>query len=299
VAGRGGPKTVGPYPICLPLAFADHNLLADVRDEALARFQQHGIGWHHGTPKPNNILWPSSHLLDSQVQCVNALLSLAATPSALLAALQRVVPEATRLIPIEDESPVAFEWIGAEDYLGEARGRSRRRGRFVTSLDALCVVERADGGRTGVGIEWKFTEHYDESIAAVSPRGTDRRARYRPRYEAPTSPFAARPPIDAFLHEPHYQLLRQALLLGAMVEAGEHGIDRAVLLHVVPSKNRALRQTVPEGLRQLGDELGSQEMDTVWRRLLPGPQVRYACATGEGWFAATPALAERYGVLAR
>lgn len=293
VQGRRGREEVGPFPVCLPVEHAALNLLPGVRDEALARFERHGIEWHGWTPGPNGECWPSTHLLDSQVQCVNVLLSLAHRPGLLLDVVRRVVPAATELVVIEDGSPVAFEWIGAKDYLGEGRGRPRHRGRYATSADALLVVGRAGGGRTGIVMEWKFTESYVEPVPFLGSGGTDRRDIYRRHYEATTSPFAVHPSIDAFFHEPHYQLLRQALLAGAMMNAGEFEIDEAVLLHVVPAGNTTLRATVTDGLGEYGDNI-----DQVWRRLLAGPKVRYVCMAGEPLFTATPELAERYGTVA-
>ena len=76
VESRGERVAVGPFPVCLPESHAAHNLLPEIRAEALRRFADHGIQWHGATPGPDGPL-PSTHLLDSQVQCVNALLCLA------------------------------------------------------------------------------------------------------------------------------------------------------------------------------------------------------------------------------
>lgn len=290
VEQRGGRVERGPFPICLPASFADRNLVPAVRADALRRFDRHGIEWHGWTPGPEEQCWPSTHLLDSQAQCVNVLLTLAAKPELLLNVVRRVAPDATDLVDVEDAGPLAFEWIGGEDYLGEARGRPRYRGRFSTSADALLVVRRRAGGRTCVLVEWKFTESYDVPVRFRGAGRTDRREVYRPHYEADGSPFVFRPPIDAFFHEPHYQLLRQALLASKMVGASEFGADQALLLHVVPAGNKDLRTTVPDGLAEHGEEI-----DDVWNRLLPGPVVRYACLESEGLLTATPELAERYG----
>src|SRR5947207_1169392 len=56
------------YPFCLPLAHANLNLLDEARAAALAHFDDDRIAWHDGVNGG-----PSNHLLDSQVQCVNAL----------------------------------------------------------------------------------------------------------------------------------------------------------------------------------------------------------------------------------
>ena len=290
---RGEAREIGPFPICLPTEFASHSLLPSVRDEALQLFAKHGIEWHMGTPRPNGAQMPSTHLLDSQVQCVNVLLGLAAT-GGLIDLVRYVVPSSVGLADVEGDGPVAFEWNGLVDHLGETpRGRKRQRGRMSTNADALIVAERSDGGRTGVLVEWKFTETYPTPVPLVRARGGDRRDTYRRSYEGPDSPFARRPELSAFFQEPHYQLLRQALMAAAMVRARECGIDRAVLLHLVPEGNRTLRGTVPEGLGALGEGI-----DEVWRRLLPGPTVQYRCLDTGPLFRGTEELAERYGMLA-
>ena len=306
VMGRGPRGEVqrnetGPYRHCLPRRFAAHNLLGSVREEALDRLHRFGIAWHSGTPGAgaNGDVGPTTNLLSSQVQCINSLLSFEREPGLLLDRLRTVEPEARKIVGIghpeadEVEGLVAFEWIGRENYLGERVRGERTRGSMVTSADALVVLERGDGGRTGVLMEWKFTESYDEAKPFKSERGTDRREIYRPWYESATTPFIGdKPPIDAYFHEPHYQLLRLSLLAEGMREANEHGVDRMVVLDIAPATNRALMECVPDALRRFGSTV-----DAVWRTLLPGPRVRFTWQDSAPWVTATPELAERYGGL--
>ena len=213
---------------------------------ALARFHQYGIVWHDGTPGAGlkGDTGPTTNLLSSQVQCVNSLLSLEQQPELLLKRLQTIEPSARTLVPIrhanhpEPEGFVAFEWIGQKNYLGERVRGKRVRGAMVTSADALIVVERSDGRRTGILVEWKFTETATP-IRPESERGTDRRVIYRAQYQAASSPFVTnRPSIDAYFHlDTHYQLLRQSLLAHGMLQAGEHGIDRMIVLYLAPAAN--------------------------------------------------------------
>ena len=56
------------YPVCLPIEYASHNLLPEVRDGAIELFTELDIPWHDSVAGG-----PSNHLRDSQVQCVNAL----------------------------------------------------------------------------------------------------------------------------------------------------------------------------------------------------------------------------------
>ena len=295
------PTQMGPYPHCLPHPFATHNLLSAIRDEAMARFRRFGIVWHAGTPgaSPNGDTGPTTNLLSSQIQCINSLLGLELQPHLLLDRLLTVEPEARAPVPIhhpgeaEAEGLVAFEWIGRQNYLQErVRGR-RYRGSMVTSADALVVLERNDGGRTGILIEWKFTESYHKPVPFISRKGTDRRDIYRPRYEEADIPFIAdKPSIDAYFHEPHYQLLRLSLLASSMLRAREHGVDRMIVLNLAPDSNRALMDCVPGALRPFGSTV-----DTAWRTLVPGPEVRFVRKDTRSWLTVTPDLTERYGGL--
>jgi hypothetical protein len=302
--GRGRQVTwqeTGPYPHCLPRDFAAHNLLPSIRHEALTRLDRFQIAWHGETPRSglNGNEGPTTNLLSSQVQCINSLLCLENAPGVLLERLQTVVPGARKIVPIRHtnharpEGLVAFEWIGRANYLGERVRGERTRGSFVTSADALIVVEREGGRRTGILIEWKFTESYHAPMKPISSAGTDRREIYRPHYDAAHSPFKAdRPPIDAFFHEPHYQLLRQTLLAQGMRQAKEHGVDSMVVMVLMPAANHSLRTTVPEALRPYGETL-----DAVWEALVPGPDVRFVWQDTKAWLTATPELTERYSGL--
>lgn len=290
------------YAHCLPRAHASDNLLAGVRAEALSRMQRFEIVWHGETPRAglNGDAGPTTNLLSSQIQCINSLLSLEMQPDLLLQRVETVVPGTRKLIPIrhtnqaKPEGLVAFEWIGRKNYLGERVTGQRTRGAKVTSADALIVAEREGGRRTGVLIEWKFTESYPTPMKSfIGSGGSDRRETYRARYEAANSPFTGdKPPIDAFFHEPNYQFLRQTLLAQAMVEAKEHGVDSMVVLALIPSGNRALMTGVAEGLRAYG-----QTLDAVWPALVPGPRVRFVWQDTRAWLTATPELNERYGDL--
>lgn len=254
-----GVEAAGPFPVALPEAHARLNLLPDARAEALARFERHGLPWHNGTPGEG----PTTHLLDSQVQCVNTLLTMD-----LLAWARTLEPEAVALLDVEDQSPVAFEWIGDGGHLGEAR----TRGRYATSADAFLLARRPDGV-TAILVEWKFTEHYDRPVPLRGPGGRDRRALYAPRYAA-SEVFAERPAIEAYFHEPHYQLLRLVLLAEGLVRARERGADRALVVHVIPEANTDLLATVPPAL-------GGARVDDLWRRLVPGPVVCYVRVDAE------------------
>ena len=144
-------------PFCLPRKNAEENLFPGIRQTARDFFAAHQIKWHDG--QQGN---PSNHLCDSQVCCVNFLFPFVQEPDALATLLRPIYPHLTKMEPIESGSYVSFEWIGAENYLGEkVRGKKvRTRGANFTSADAAVMFLRDDGKRQIVLIEWKYTESY-------------------------------------------------------------------------------------------------------------------------------------------
>jgi hypothetical protein len=278
-------RAVGPFPVCLPLERADHNLVEPIRREAVARFRRGGIAWHDWTDAPDGGAWPSSHLLSSQVQCVNVLLSLEAERYRLLAWVRTLIPDAMELVPVEGSDLVAFEWAGPDgaDFLHE-RPAQRVRGKYQTSPDAVLLVRRPTG-TTVLVVEWKDTEFYPFPVE-VKPW---RRRTYGPLVGAPESPLLPTVPFEAYFQEPHYQLMRLHLLASEFLRRLP-AVDNAKVVHIMPTGNSYLRELVPVGLRALG-----RTVDEVWSKLLrPGCGVDYALVHSDGLLSATPHLARRY-----
>ena len=51
-------------------------------------------------------------------------------------------------------------------------------------------------------------------------------------------------PLDAWLYEPFYQIVRQRLLADRMVARREHGVEEVKVVVVVPEDNAAYRRQV-------------------------------------------------------
>ena len=141
--GPNGEHRSGPFPFCLPRGYASHNLLPLVRDDAIALFHGLDIPWHAGVDNG-----PSNHLLDSQVQCVNALMPMVTDPDRLIAALGGIL-DLGEVRPFPDGTYLTFEYIGDRDYLGESPRKPRRRGTRCTSVDAAFQHTAPDGARSG------------------------------------------------------------------------------------------------------------------------------------------------------
>jgi hypothetical protein len=115
-------KEAGRHPYCLLPAYAADNLLPEVREMALDYFARHAIAWHQPAP-----CGPTNHLLSSQVHCVNALLAMNDDPARIKATFGLVL-DVSEVLDIEAGRRVAFEYIGAQDYLGEVPDADRCRG---------------------------------------------------------------------------------------------------------------------------------------------------------------------------
>lgn len=254
------------YPFCLPVEFASHNLLPEVRDGALDLFKELDIPWHDSVAGG-----PSNHLRDSQVQCVNALFAMVADAERIKLAFGAAV-DIAEVLPIEEGRFLTFEYIGPTDYFGEGiRGGKdvgRRRGTNCTSVDAAFLY-RTPAGETELAlIEWKFTESYLDVKERSAPSDAVRVGRYAADVGASDSPIALDVlPIELLLDEPFYQLMRQQLLAKRL----EHNrvLDAQVVrvLHVLDPENTGYQNSLARAdHRALGSTVGD-----VWTKLLRTP----------------------------
>lgn len=251
------------HPICLPRDHAEENLFPGIRETAPAYFSEFSIKWHDGHDGK-----PSNHLCSSQVCCVNFLFPFYDQPAALGNLLRPVFPDLARMLPIENEQYVAFEWIGQRNYLGEkiSRNGKRTRGANFTSADAAVMFDRTDGTRQIVLIEWKYTEaHNGKQSLAIAKSGTDRREIYRWLYDRSDCPLDKKvlPSFDALFYEPFYQLMRQQFLTHEMENAYEMGAHRVSVLHIEPAQNTDFQRVTSPELACLGETVTG-----VWQQLL-------------------------------
>ena len=233
----------------LALGCEEENLYPPLRGKQGARrfFQDRRIKWWRSPQSgdPSGGSGPTRNLLSSQLACVNFMLPLADSPTALAAALSGIDEDIEGIAPIEDplpgtSSPVEIEWIGLEHAL-EGPGQ-RTRGANNTSIDAFVIAETSVGRRAYL-LEWKYAEKYAGEYLGDGPRGETRRERYGGMY-AKSSFFTGRVPVTAWLYEPFYQIMRQRLLAERMVRNSELGVSMAKVAIVVPEGNRAYRERI-------------------------------------------------------
>ena len=224
-------------------------------DGALHFFREREIGWWTNSrsgdrPKGDDYQGPTRNLASSQVACVNFLLPLAEVPGALTAFLQVIDQDVLEVVPIVDQrgrsSPVEFEWVGWREPL---EGGRMTRGALKTSVDAL-IVARTDLGKRVYLLEWKYCEEYRRpKDLGHGPSGQTRRGRYKHLYEGSDSAFDQTAPLNDFLFEPFYQIMRMRLLADRMVAEGVTPalqITDARVIVVCPAANLDYRQAVEE-----------------------------------------------------
>ena len=223
----------------LALGHEEENLYPPLRSEngALKFFGDRKIQWHS-----------MRNMARSQVACVNFLLPLCEIPGALTAVVRAIDDDVSDVVCLSHDgrvSPVEFEWIGLCQSLEE--DAESTRGKYVTSVDAF-LVSATPNGRRAYLMEWKYMEEYTESKYMG---GEKRLSRYKPLYHADYSSFNSDVPMEEFLYEPFYQIMRLRLLADRMVTRNEFGVSDAKVVVVVPQENTAYQERITsEPLRQ-------------------------------------------------
>jgi hypothetical protein len=248
----------------IPPASRILNLAPAIRNAADRLFAaEPPIQWHQH----------ANHGLSSQVCCINFLLPFAAKPELLRRWVEHVTGDrVAEMLPIESDRAaqqwfVTFEWIGDTDYLNEGKdGAPRKRGANATAADAAVLFRDVQDRTQLLLIEWKYTERYGQPL---DPKGNaTRRQRYQDIFRHPNGPIRADADVtlDDFFYEPFYQMLRQQMLAWR-TEANNLQVDRARVLHLSPSRNRALHRVTSPRMCRFGDDAFN-----VFGSLLNNPQ---------------------------
>jgi hypothetical protein len=251
-----------PRKFCISENHSKENLFFPIQETAIQYFKDFEIKWHDGIKGQ-----PSNHLCDSMVCGVNHLFPFANQPLALVGLLKPFFPDLNHMLPIENNQFVAFEWIGAENYLGEriSNNGKRTRGANFTSADAAVMFEKDDGKKQIVLIEWKYTESYSPTSLEFSKAGTDRKSIYNHLFERDDFPLDKNllPSYASLFFEPFYQFTRQQCLANEMEKAGELGADAVSLLHISPDANKDFQKITSSDLEILGSAVTE-----VWKKLV-------------------------------
>lgn len=251
-----------PRPFCLPVDHANENLYDEFRQWVIQWYAEKKIKWHQG-----HNLFPSNHLCDSQVACVNFLSIFHDKPEELALLLKPWFPDLSRMLPVEDNSYISYEWIGKENYLGERipRHGKRTRGANFTSTDAILKFENLDKQIQVVLIEWKYTESYSSQDLTIAKSGTDRVKIYQHLFDDPICLLNKDllPGFDSLFYEPFYQLMRQQFLASEMEKHHELDADVVSLLHLAPNHNDDFKRITSPALIGMGNS-----PTNIWSKLI-------------------------------
>lgn len=241
-------------------ASAHWNLAPSIRDHAKALFNPDAsnerIQWHRY----------AGHGCSSQACCVNFLMPLASDAALLSQWVDHVAgTSGAQVVPIEtrhgEERLVAFEWVPRIDYLNEAGAAGTlSRGANSTSVDAAIRFRLGDENRLLL-IEWKYTESYGDTRSEKERRGdATRDARYANLWKRPHGPLRADVELglrDLYLN-PWYQLLRQQMLAYHVENDPLSDVDHAMIVHLSPTENTALKRVNGAAFQHLAERIGPQ-----------------------------------------
>jgi hypothetical protein len=282
--GGGGSFRGRAYDFVLSEEYEAENLFPAIRESVRDYFERHNIVWHKA----------NAHLLSSQVCCVNFFEPFSRSPDSLKSVLTKVVGPIAEMLQIEPESDpgryIAFEFIGAEDYLNEGRAGRRTRGANCTSVDA-AVRYRTPAGSVEIAlIEWKYTEAYGAPLR-MDPRKEERLRRYKDIAFYPNGPLRPDCGVDlaTLFTEPFYQLLRQQMLAFQIAKKRELQAQQARTVYISPRGNIALKQIRIDTLKRFG-----LDVSAAWSTLLQSPDHFIPYAT-EQLFANSLELGSEFG----
>ena len=289
-----GRVILGPFEFCLPLDHAAENLLPDAR-VAIELFSSLGIAWPGGIEGG-----PGNNLLDSWVQCANALVPLMADEQRLCALLGQSV-DVAEILPIEHNWLVTFGWSGLADHLGEEGGGIPPRGPEAATTAPAAIRYRAPDGRVEVALlAWLYAESFRGSVPDPPRKLAARAAGFRTLIDAGPAPlFEPGVSVADYLVEPFDRLVRLQLLAMAMERSHELEADRVRVIWAAPFANTELAQSLT---RPIHRRRGSTVTE-VWRSVLhPEQRDRFseldtACLVDERLDLTGPEFLARYGHL--
>lgn len=262
VRARGGALVEVDY--ALPRPYAAHNLLPEVREPALALFEEHQIAWHQSVNGG-----PTNHLRSSQVQCVNALGQMITDPERIKRAFGGALDIASirdfgEIDPEERGRLLTFEFVGRGDYFSEGI----TRGSQSTSVDAAFAYVDSHGRDALALVEWKFTETYPSADRNAEAKASTRLSRYEQALRHAESPIDVDGiELTDLFHEPIYQLVRQQLLASELERDGGVKAERVTIVHVLSPDNTAYQSSyVAPAIRGRGVPASE-----VWSSLLRVP----------------------------
>jgi hypothetical protein len=248
-------------------------LWENIREDALEYFSTKGIYWHKNSMENNPETIPEGDMLSSQVSCVNHLFLLRQNQDYASAILNHIDNRIVSAEIVRDgygnDGYLEFESNGTKSNDNPLKEKSpkRKRGEKSTSVDAVMVGKKDDGGNILVLIEWKYTEdytkNYDNKCKCKYIEGYHD---YHLLFKDEKCPIYRVENFKDLYFDPFYQLMRQTLLGWKMAEANECGCNEYIHLHIIPKDNLKIQEITSPNLKSEG-----KDMSIVWKNFLKEP----------------------------
>jgi hypothetical protein len=249
-----------------------YNLFKSIREKAETYFKENGISWWGGQK-------PTAHTLSSQIACLNHLFLIRNDKNEVLKIAQIICEDIVDVLEITSDkflpAYIAFEAVSDKDYLNECEeGQKPTRGSHCTSIDALIFAKHKNGKNYLLPIEWKYTEHYNNTDKSLEdregePKGTNGKGQERlNRYSDLINNSEQLKKYDkyestVYFFEPFYQLMRQTLWAEQMIvhrNLEKISAEEFIHTHIIPQENGdLLEKTYP---------CSKKNMETTWRENL-------------------------------
>lgn len=230
--------------------------------EAIRYFKENQIDWwHFGNQSPQV---PTTHMVSSQIQCLNYLFPLRKNQRAVMQLLQMFDERIDRVYPFPSGDFIEFEFTYHNERILGENDKGAKRGVMCTSIDAFIIAGREDK-KILVPIEWKYTEQYlmGANKALELHGGTKRQSRYN---ELIKHSWQLKDYTDmvhsCYYYEPFYELMRQTLLVEGMVK--ERVADDFLHILIIPGDNKDF----------LGNSylFSKEDFETIWKSNLKHPE---------------------------
>ncbi|MDR0941329.1 MAG: hypothetical protein LBM68_03790 [Bacteroidales bacterium] len=234
------------------LSNSNFNLFESIRKDVVTYFEKNKISWWGGTK-------PTSHTLSSQIACLNYLFPIRNDKNEVLKIAKIICEDIVDVLEIKSDkflpAYIAFEAVSGKDYLNECKEEQKpARGSQCTSIDALIFAKHKNGKNYLLPIEWKYTEHYNNTDKSLEdrrnePKGTNGKGQERlSRYSDLINKSEQLKKYDnykssVYFFEPFYQLMRQTLWAEQMILKKECEIIKAddfIHAHIIPKENQTL-----------------------------------------------------------
>ena len=234
----------------------NYNLFNPIREEVKTYFKENDISWWGGQK-------PTPHTLSSQMACLNHLYPIRKDKNEVLKIAQIICADIVDVLKIETDkflpAYIAFEAVSSNDYLNECEeGQKPTRGSHCTSIDALIYAKHKNGKNYLLPIEWKYTEHYNNTDKSDEdrkgePKGTNGKGQERLDRYVNDNPYLI-PNSEqlkkyndykssVYFFEPFYQLMRQTLWAEQMIahrNSEKISAEDFIHTHIIPQENNDL-----------------------------------------------------------